>query len=458
MTWVMSYSRHFLIIETEEGQMPSRDIVYAPEGCAGVSIANNYYISGRMVMMESEDTLYDSKEFEKGVSGIKIKIRGNSTGAYMDQHPYKIKLSKKEDLLRRDNPKFKHKEWGLLGMYTWNIKMTNQESNILAMVGTIVSKAVEQEWTPEYDIVHVVLNGDYQGMYYLIELVERGDMRVDISKNGFLIEHDTFYWNEDVYFRTDNQYSKTGFSYKYPDGDDVNDSIQETVKGYMNAMENQLYHGGNVSDYLDYDSFAKWILIHDILGTDDFAGCNRYLYKDSFLADSKLKMGPVWDFDSTFRSDGWSYLHTSSWFYYPQLYKNPSFVRSYQDLWNSVRPDLLRKLHKGLDDLENRYGEVFDESMALHQTKYPTEGHQPFASQIAEVREKLDKRVMVLDSLMLQSGYTNVINDMLCFDSEVDYFTDVCGRNHYQKNRQNLSKGVYVIHYVDGKRKKIFIQ
>lgn len=147
-----------LNIETVDGVMPTRTIVSAPEGCTGVSITDNNYVPGRMVMTLGGETLYDSKEYVKGESGMRIKIRGNSTGAYLAQHPYKIKLSKKYDLLRRDNKEFKHKEWLLMSMYTWNSEMTNQESNILNIAGSIISKIVHKEWVPEYDFVNVVIN------------------------------------------------------------------------------------------------------------------------------------------------------------------------------------------------------------------------------------------------------------------------------------------------------------
>ena len=155
-----------LNIVTVNGEMPTCTIIKAPEGCVGVSITDNDYVPGRMTVTLKGKTLYDSKEYIQGESGMRIKRRGNSTGAYLDQHPYKIKLSKKYDLLERGEKSFKHKEWLLLSMFTYNVKMTNHESNILNVAGSIVSKIVGQEWTPEFEFVNVVINGEYQGMYY----------------------------------------------------------------------------------------------------------------------------------------------------------------------------------------------------------------------------------------------------------------------------------------------------
>ena len=191
-----------LHVTTVDGEMPACEVTQAPEGCVGVTITGNDYVPGRMVMTFEGDTLYDSQEYEKGVSGMRIKIRGNSTGAYLAQHPYKIKLSKKDDLLLRGDKAYRHKEWVLLSMYTWNVRMSNQESNSLNIAGTVLSRIMGMEWVPSYRFVHVVINGQYQGMYYLMETVDRGSSRIDISETGFLIEHDVFWWKENVYFTT----------------------------------------------------------------------------------------------------------------------------------------------------------------------------------------------------------------------------------------------------------------
>ena len=280
-----------LEIETNNHEMPTYTIINAPEGCVGTSITDNKYIPGRMVMTLNGETLYDSKEYVKDVSGMRIKIRGNSTGAFMEQHPYKIKLSKKNDMLLRDNKAYNHKEWLLLPMYTWNSKMTNQESNILNIAGLTISKIVNMPWTPAYDFINVVLNGEYQGMYYLMEPVSKGENRVNIDNSGFLIEHDTFWWNEDLFFKTDRQISTCAFTYKYPNSDDVTEDIQNTMIQYMNDVEKVIYENGDIENVINIESFAKWILIHDILGTDDTAGCNRFLCRKN--ETSLLEMGPT---------------------------------------------------------------------------------------------------------------------------------------------------------------------
>lgn len=189
-----------LTVTTENGDFPTCDIVYPPEGCVGTGITANEYVAGRLVMTLGTDTLYDSGDYVKDESGVRMKIRGNSTGASEGQKPYKLKLSKKFDMLFRGDEDYKEKDWNMLKISTWNPGFANSESNILNVLGFALSKYVGMEWTPGYTFVNLVMNGKYMGMYYLTDAIERGDKRVDIKKSGYLIENDAYWWNEDLYF------------------------------------------------------------------------------------------------------------------------------------------------------------------------------------------------------------------------------------------------------------------
>ena len=72
-----------LQIETVGGEMPQNNIVYPPEGCIQAVSTKNEHVPGRMVITLRGDTLYDSGDYVAGASGMRIKIRGNSTGAFL---------------------------------------------------------------------------------------------------------------------------------------------------------------------------------------------------------------------------------------------------------------------------------------------------------------------------------------------------------------------------------------
>lgn len=454
-----------LTITTENGAFPTCDVVYPPEGCVGTGITNAEYVPGRLTMTLKGETLYDSGDYVKDESGMRIKIRGNSTGAVNGQKPYKIKLSKKFDMLRRGNDEYKEKDWNLLRISTWNPGLTNEESNILTVLGFIISKTVKMEWTPEYTFVNLVMNGKYMGMYYMTDAIERGDKRVDIKKSGYLIESDAYYWNEDVSFKTNHQPTMLGYTYKHPDSDDVDAQTTQNIQNYLNTFEDALYDGnGEISEYIDLSMFARWILAHDIMNTDDVLGTNMYIYKYDFdeaaPTSTKLKMGPLWDFDSVFKdpekAGEWSPIHKTEYFYWAELFKHPDFVKAFMDVWAEVRPHLFDDVVNGFDALKAEYGNSLEESMALHRTVYSNECKNSLQAQIDELTEKIQDRIGVLDGLMEQlEESTGIENAVTTAESEVKQVFDIYGVRHNTTDVETLPQGIYIIKYGNGATKKV---
>lgn len=123
-------------------------------------------------------------------------------------------------------------------------------------------------WVPRTQFVNLVLNGKYQGIYHLSETFERSDSRVNIGKKGLLIENDAYWWKPgEVYFKTNHQNKSMGYTFKYPDSDDVTEAELANITTYMNSVEEAIFSDNEADNYLDYTEFARWILAHDILGS-----------------------------------------------------------------------------------------------------------------------------------------------------------------------------------------------
>lgn len=452
-----------LSITTEDGAFPTCEIVYPPEGCVGTGIEAEY-VKGRLVMTLRKDTLYDSGEYVKDESGMRVKIRGNSTGASEGQKPYKIKLSKKFDMLCRGDEDYKEKDWNLLKISTWNPGFDGAESNFLTALGFIVSKAVGMEWTPGYKFVNLVMNDKYMGMYYLTDAVGRGDKRVDIKKSGYLIENDAYWWKEDAYFKTGKQAGMFGYTFKYPDSDDVDEPTTLNIQNYLNEFEEVLSdENGDVAEYIDLPMFARWIIAHDVLNSADEAGTNMYVYKNDFdeadPTSSKLKMGPLWDFDSAFKNPDdagkWSKLHESSYFYYAELFKHEDFRKAYTDAWAEIKPGLLDNVKAGFNELKSAYGQSIDESMELHKTAYPAECQRSLQAQADELTAKISERISDID--MLTGQYVTGIGgiETASGKTQVVRIFDIYGTECSTKDIESLPKGVYIKLYGDGTAKKV---
>ena len=262
-----------LVIDTDDGVDPQGYRIDHPEGCVGIGLTGNEYKTGRMVMTLLDSVMYDSGEYAAGASGVRIRLRGN-TSSHWSKKPYKLKLSKKFDLFQRGDKKYRSKDWVLLNC---------PKIELNTVVGFKVNEMLGLEWTPAFEYVNIVLNDDYKGLYILCESIEQGEGRCNVADNGFIVEDDAYWWNEEVYFKGELLPYSMGYTFKYPDSDDVDTEYLLRITDYFLEVERRLENSEDVSEYIDFNSFATWLLGHDILGTEDAAGSNRCISKyDSF--------------------------------------------------------------------------------------------------------------------------------------------------------------------------------
>ncbi len=328
-----------LDINTVDGEEPTCDYVSAPAGCMGYGIANATKVPGKLViyrlMDDVDSVMYDSGDYEKDASGMTIKMRGN-TSAYDPKKPYKIKLQKKNDLLMRGvDSVYKDKEWLLL-----------RDDYFSTLSGLKVNELVGMTWTPQHRYVNVVINGSYRGIYLLCEAIKRNpDCRLNVDKNcGFIFEHDAYWWNESVYV-TSNKAPSYNYTFKYPDDEDILPEQLQYMQDLVTRYENSLT-ADNYPDLIDVRSFAGWCLVHDIEGTQDSGGANRFFTKYDTTLSTKIVMPLAWDFDMAERTtSAWSRSHVS---HMTVLFNNSNrtFVAEFAALWRQVRGSLVNDFNE----------------------------------------------------------------------------------------------------------------
>ena len=338
-------------ITTVNNEEPVAEQVSPPEGCYGAGLRNATKVPARMIISKDGEVLYDSGDYEKKQSGLTIKLRGN-TSAYSEKKPYKIKLQKKADLLKdllsRDDSKYKDKDWILL----------KDATSLNTFVGMTVADIAGTEWTPEFAFVNVIINGSYRGTYLLIEAISKNEKRVNVADDGYIIEWDAYWWNEDKKFIT-NLNQKYTFKYPDPDNGNIkkNDDNYNYILGFMNEMETAL-RSSDFKDpekgyrkYLDAESFAKWYLVMEIMGNHD-----PNFYYVLPRRGAKLKMYPTWDAEWTLGvasagTNGWQtypqtpmYTETSEMYrtrrYFGQMFKDPYFVELVYNEWLKMKPNI----------------------------------------------------------------------------------------------------------------------
>ena len=335
-----------LDIITNDGEEPTCNFVFAPEGEFGISITNNNKVPGRVVLTENGQIIYDSGEYVKDSIGMTIRIRGNTSAYYSSKKPYKIKLEKKHDMLGRNDSCYDDKNWILIdsGGDELNTLIGLKMNEMMGMGG----------WTPAYKFVNLFINNDYRGVYMLLESIKRNrDCRLNVDKQtGYIIECDPYWWNEDIYFTSD---MNKKYTFKYPDEDDVTESQISYIREVVNNVEASIVNS-TYPAYIDIPSFATWMLAHDILGTYDSGGANIYLTKYDNKAESKLCMSVLWDFNSIMKTtDQWARIHHDNFFYFDKLFNNTNtaFITEYRELWNQKSDDIFNQMISFLNTFKN---------------------------------------------------------------------------------------------------------
>jgi hypothetical protein len=370
-------------IDTDGGVEPTCEYVAHPPGCNGAGIKNATKVPGSMIMLAGESILYSSGPYVKDESGMTLRIRGN-TSAYPAKKPFKIKLQKKKDLLRRgDEDKYKDKDWLLLCY-----------DDLRSRAGWKVNQLVGLQWTPGFEYVNLVINGDYRGLYILAESVKRNEKcRLKVSQSGYAIEYDAYWWNENVTFTGDWNYSMQ-YTFKYPEDDEVTDSQIGYIKDFIIKTESAI-RSGDYDKYIDVPSFARWLLGHDILGSLDCAGSNYFLTKYDSNADSKLIMANMWDFDGIYQmKDSWANTHIWRGFYFPALLEsgNRLFRETYVEVWQSLSGSLCKNASAYMKSLVNSdEGRALDASIALDNKRWKA-GHPSVATSVELSRQWFDTR------------------------------------------------------------------
>lgn len=333
-------------INTVTGQKPTFEVAPKKKDYIGNTITNNEKVPGRLYVQLNGETIYDSDEYVKDTTGITIKVRGNTSALVVDKWGYKIKLQKKADLLFRNNDSiYSDKDWIIVF-----------DDNMKNMYGLKVNELMKMQWTPGFSYVNVVMNGTYEGVYMLMESVKRKPKcRLDVSKSGYIVEFDPYWWNEEVYVESSLPWIPwlhMHYTFKYPDQKDITKEQLDYFKGYVDKVEESL-RDGTYPKYIDVESFARWMLARDILGNSDGAGSNIFFTKYDDTDDSKLVMANLWDLEGATRNKGrWDEVHNLGVFYYHDLFDsdNEDFKKAYKWIWNHESDALFSEIQAYLDN------------------------------------------------------------------------------------------------------------
>lgn len=174
------------------------------------------------------------------------------------------------------------------------------------------------EWSPKSTYFELFLDGEYKGVYLLIEKIDESENRLDLTSfsllNGespFIIKRDRFsetYSPENdseklqVTFGGENFYTHDNLLYVHPSRKDITNMQKKWIHRYINDFETNLYSPQfssqffGYNQYVDVENFVDYYVINLFSSNKDAGDFSTYFYKDF---DKKLKI-TVWDFNNSF--------------------------------------------------------------------------------------------------------------------------------------------------------------
>jgi len=395
-----------IIINTNGNQIQDEERSIAEMGIINNGAGNRNYLT---------DTFNDYDGF------IAIELRGSSSSAYPKaQFRFETQDSSGENLnvslcgLPEEN------DWILNGPY-------NDKSLIRNVLSYKISNQMDR-YASRTVYCELILNGEYLGLYILMEKVKRDKNRVNISKlvptdisgdnltGGYIIKIDkTDGENVGLWF----SHMGTPLQYHYPKTDVISQPQQDYIRDYFNDFEAKMNSNdlddpeNGYQNFIDVDSFVDHFILNEFCKNVDAYRLSAFLYKDRDSENPKLFAGPIWDFNLTFgdawiqdengMAEGWQVDYTEIHpqdpfqvpFWWSKLSRDYNFVQRVKSKWFELRSTLL-----SLDSLFNQIdsiAESIEEAQERNFQKWPGVLTRTHSQEITLLKAWILRRITWID-------------------------------------------------------------
>jgi hypothetical protein len=335
----------------------------------------------------------------------------------------------------------------LLGMppeHDWVLSANYSDKSFLHNFLAYQSQREFGHWAPRCKFVDVILNGQYWGIYVLMESIKWDDERVDVNHlrstensypeitGGYIIKIDKQTgsggdgWTSQ-YPPINHPNGQTIFYlYDYPNQDSISTQQKSYIQSYVDSFEDALFGPNYMDSTLGYmqfignNSFIDYFFSNEVSKNVDGYRISSYLYKDR---EKTLKAGPVWDYDIAYGNANycggedtlnWAYLFPctgDSWqipAWWPRMLSDSNFTNQLKCRWNVLRQGALSDAH--LNDVIDSVANYLNESQGWNFTVWPILGTYvwpnvapyptTYAGEIANLKQWLGRRMQWLDANM----------------------------------------------------------
>lgn len=359
---------------------------------------------------------------------LQIRGRGNYTWEGFDKKPYRLKLDKKAALLGMN----KSKQWGLLA------HADDNQGFMRNATGFEISRLLGLPWTPGDQPCELVLNGRYDGLYFLTELVKVAKDRVNVTNpddeveewieagnsadnfvwtpemltGGWLVEIDNYEDEDQILVPTKQMFAGEPVGNIMLTYDTPSDYITQAHKDWLmnefKSIDEMIFAEDKSNcrwaEKVDLTNAARFYLVNQIVGNYESYHGSCKLSRDRG-ADAKWNFGPVWDFGSAFQESHdmadpiWKSQYVQHWI--EEMYKFPAFVdevkRVYAEFMGSGAMD---KVY----DCQNALAERIDRAAKADKERWPQYGNDNVKDKVRGVQAMLRTSIQHLNAELDYQG------------------------------------------------------
>ncbi len=368
---------------------------------------------------------------------IGIEIRGSSSQSFPQ---------KSFSLETRDAANVQH-DTTLLGMPTENAWILYAPYDDKTCLRNVLSYHIANRsghYAARTRYFELIINGQYQGIYVLLEKIKRDAGRVNIKKmdpvdtvgdkltGGYIIKIDkptgsggNSGW--DSRFRSSTN-SVIRFLYDTPKDVDIVPQQARYIQAYLDSVETALAAANFASPaagyakYLDVPSFLDYFLLNEVSRNVDGLRLSTYLHKNRRSQGGKLRAGPAWDYNLAWwnanycagnQATGWAYNFNQVCpndpsqvpFWWARLLQDPAYTAALRCRWTYLRQHVLHR--DTLNAFLDAQAQTLNAAQARHFVAWPILGQYTwpnpspipatYPAEIAALKSWLGQRLAWLD-------------------------------------------------------------
>jgi hypothetical protein len=230
-------------------------------------------------------------------------------------------------------------------------------------------------WHPRVKFCELIMDGEYLGLYTLIEKIKRDSSRVYVAKlkseeisgedltGGYILKFDK---------------GANFMQIQYPKASDLQPEQVNYIRSFYSGYINTLLSNSGLDPeigypkYIDYYSLIDYIIFAEMAKNCDAYLYSTYFYKDKDDRNPKLQFGPLWDYDLCFGNaywqagdviNAWQFAYPSNYrFRIKRLFQDPGLVNLFQDRWFELRKSFLHQdsLFATIDEMVEELAEPLE--------------------------------------------------------------------------------------------------